>query len=344
VQVKDAEDGSGGRAVFGDDERCDLVAFHKGECFAGEGSWRDRSWRAVEDLACGAMEGFGAFAFEEPAQIAVGENAEELTAGLDGGDAEALGGDLMDDLGHGCGRWNGGNGFGGMHELCDGGEAFAELTTWMQLGEVLRLEVEASADVDGEGVAEGEHGGCGRGGRELVVAGFAVDGDVQRDGAGCGERGAGAAGDGDERYAEAWKDGQEAKELFAFAGVGEREENVSAGEQAEIAVQRFGGVEEGCGRSGRDESCGDFAGDEAAFADACDDDAMAGAGAAGEQGSGVVEGFALRAFKALGELLERGGFDTDDLCGRIVVVIHGRCSDRAKCSRAIKGDASRAMV
>ena len=56
-----------------------------------------------------------------------------------------------------------------------------------QNGEVLGLEVEAAADVDGERVAEGEHRGGRRRGRELVVAGFAVDTDVEHVLAGLGE-------------------------------------------------------------------------------------------------------------------------------------------------------------
>ena len=37
---------------------------------------------------------------------------------------------------------------------------------------------------------------------------------------------------------------QQSQQLLGLAGVGEREQNVSAAEQAEIAVQRFGGMQE----------------------------------------------------------------------------------------------------
>jgi hypothetical protein len=164
----------------------------------------------------GAVEGVGAGVFEETAEVAVGEDAEEagvwlhgqMGGRLDGGEAEAFGGHLVDDLGHGCVGRHDRNGVSGVHELLDdcvaAGEAAAELAAGVQLGEVLGLEVEAAADVDGEGVAEGEHGGGGGGGSELVVAGFAGYRDVERVRAGGGECRGGAAGEANEGDAELW--------------------------------------------------------------------------------------------------------------------------------------------
>lgn len=82
-------------------------------------------------------------------------------------------------------------------------------------------------------------------------------------------------------------------------------------EQAEVAVECFCGVKELCIGSGGEQRCGDLAGDQAAFADACEDDAMASLGGCGEEGGDLIEGLALRTFEALSELLEGGGFDAD---------------------------------
>jgi len=54
-----------------------------------------------------------------------------------------------------------------------------------------------------------------------------------------------------------------------------------------------------------------FAGDEAALAYSREDGAVVGLRGGGEQGCYALEGLALRAFEALGEVLERFGFDTD---------------------------------
>jgi hypothetical protein len=65
--------------------------------------------------------------------------------------------------------------------------------------------------------------------------------------------------------------------------------------------------------SGGEQGGGDLAGDEAAFADAGEDDAVAGLGGGGEEGGNALEGVALGAFEALGEVFESGGFDADEL-------------------------------
>ena len=198
------------------------------------------------------------------------------------------------------------------------GEAAAELTAGMKLGEVAGFEAECFADVDGERVAEGEHGGGGGGGSELVWAGFAGDADVERDVGWLGERGGEAAAEADERGAEARDDGEEAKELFGFAAVGEGEEDVAAGEDAEVAVEGFGGVEELGGGAGGDEGGGDFAGDEAAFADSGEDDAVVGLGGgddAGVQARSKASAWGRRRDRARGEGFEGGGFDADELGG-----------------------------
>ena len=123
--MEDADDSGGGSAVGGDDEGGDFVALHEGEGFGGEGCGGDGVGDGIEDFDGGEVEGVGAGVLEEAAEVAVGEDAEELgvrlSGGLDGGEAEALGGHLVDDLGHGGVGRDGGDGVGGVHELLDGG-------------------------------------------------------------------------------------------------------------------------------------------------------------------------------------------------------------------------------
>lgn len=114
-----------------------------------------------------------------------------------------------------------GEGVAGLHDLTDGGEAAAEVAAGVEAGEVAGLEVEAAAYVEREGIAEGEHGRGGCRGGELVGAGFAGDGDVEGVRAGGSEGGCVAAAEADEGDAEAGKDGEQAEELFGFAGVRE---------------------------------------------------------------------------------------------------------------------------
>ncbi len=151
--MEDALDGGAGGTVVGHDEGSDLVAFHKGQGVAGEGGGGDGVGGGVEDVGGGLVEGAGAGAGEEAAEVAVGEDAEEFALGLDGGKAEALGGHLVDDLWEGCGWGDRGDCVAGVHELVDGDEAPAQLASGVKLCEVLGLEVEAATDVDGEGIS-----------------------------------------------------------------------------------------------------------------------------------------------------------------------------------------------
>lgn len=123
--MEDPPDGGVGGSVFGDDEAGDLVVLHEGQGIDGEGGGRYGVGCGVEDVGSREVEGVGAAAGEEAAEVSVGDEAVELAVGLDGGEAEALCGHLVDDLGEGCGGWNDGDGVAGVHELVDGDEALA---------------------------------------------------------------------------------------------------------------------------------------------------------------------------------------------------------------------------
>jgi hypothetical protein len=109
--------------------------------------------------------------------------------------------------------------------------------------------------------------------------------------------------------------GEQLEELFGFAGVAQGDEDVAGGEDAEVAVEGFRGMQEMRGRAGGAEGGGDLAGDEAGLADSGEDGAVAGAHGLGEELGDAVEPVAHGAVEALGEEFERGGFDADELGG-----------------------------
>ena len=60
----------------GDDERSDLPFFHERQGGGGEGAAVDGARVGVHDLAGSALERVGAVAFEQTAEIAVGDHAD----------------------------------------------------------------------------------------------------------------------------------------------------------------------------------------------------------------------------------------------------------------------------
>ena len=89
-------------------------------------------------------------------------------------------------------------GVAGVHQVADAGESSAEAASGVKVGEVLGLPAAATADLEGERVAEREHDRGGGGGREVERAGFGGDAGVEEDVAGLSESGGGAAAEGDE--------------------------------------------------------------------------------------------------------------------------------------------------
>jgi hypothetical protein len=112
------------------------------------------------------------------------------------------------------------------------------------------------------------------------------------------------------------------EQLFGFAGVAESDENVAGGEDAEVAVKGFSGMQKVRGRTSGAEGGGNLTGDETGLADSSDDGAMTGADGFGEEFGDAVEGFAERAIETLGEEFERSGFDADEFSGVRNVVRH----------------------
>ena len=176
----------------------------------------------------------------------------------------------------------------------------------MRAGEVLLAEAAALHQGDGEGVAEGEGGG-GAGGRgEAERAGFFVDVDGQVDVGFLRKVRSGAASDRDGFHAKGAHDGQHHQDFRAFAGIADGEQGVVGGNHAEVAVPRFGGVDEEGGGAGAGQRRRDFFANVPRFAEAGHDDVAArgeDAVAGGEEGRAEVVD--LRAH-GLGFLVEDG--------------------------------------
>jgi hypothetical protein len=151
-----------------------------------------------------------------------------------------------------------------------------------------------------------------------VGAGLAVDRDIQHILSRLPKRRPSAAGEDHQLHPNPRQHRQQADQLFALAGVRESDQDIAFGEQAEIAVQGFGGVQKVRGRSGGPQRGGDLACDEAALADAGDDHALSGGCGRRQQRRGVVEGGAggaVGVVQALSKLLQRGCLDADELGG-----------------------------
>ena len=91
-------------------------------------------------------------------------------------------------------------------------------------------------------------------------------------------------------------------------GPGKREDHVVAHDHAEIAMARFGGMDEEGGRPGRGEGGGDLAADMTALADAGDDDPPGGGA---ECRDGFGKGLGEAVVERLGEGDEAGALGLD---------------------------------
>ena len=71
----------------GNDERSDLPLFHERQGGGGEGAAVDGARVGVHDLAGSALESVGAVAFEQTAEVSVGDHADQGSGVQDGGHA-----------------------------------------------------------------------------------------------------------------------------------------------------------------------------------------------------------------------------------------------------------------
>ena len=101
----------------------------------------------------------------------------------------------------------------------------------------------------------------------------------------------GAASDRDGFHAEAAHDGQHHQDFRAFTGIADGEQGVIGGNHAEVAMPRFGCVDEEGGGAGAGQRCRDFFANMSRFAKTGHDDVAArgeDAIASGKEGGAEV--------------------------------------------------------
>src|SRR5690606_8363878 len=184
-----------------------------------------------------------------------------------------------------------------------------------------------------ERVAHGEGGGCARGWHEVHGARLFGDAAVDEDIGGACERRVAAAGQRDELCADASNGLEQPDELFGLAAVRQGNDDIVLTHQAQVAVQRFGRVQEERRRAGARQCRGDLAADDARLAHAGDDDASA----AGEQQfDGAVEAFV----QTFGQCLNGLGLGREHAAGDVAGAAHERAASWMRSSRVTSASKS----
>ena len=214
---------------------------------------------------------------------------------------------------------DGGEGIAAAHDIGDfGEEGTAEGSAGVVAGEVFFFESAGLEEDHGEGVSEDEHGGGGGGGGEVEWAGFAFDAGVEGLVGVAGESGVLSAGEGDEMDAGSFEEGEEVEKFGGFAGLGEGEDGVAIGDEAEVAVEGVLGIEDDGGGSGGVEGGGDFVADVSGFSDADDDNFALGVEGCAED----IDGGGEAGAEAGGHGFDGFDFEVDDGAG-VCEVVHG---------------------
>jgi hypothetical protein len=191
-------------------------------------------------------------------------------------------------------------------------------------GEVLGGEPPQVRGDQRQGVAQREQQRRARGRGEPQAAGLA-DAAGRHDHRGrAAERAVGPGGEGHDRHQPGDHVRQEPGDLLGLARLRQREHDVVAAERAEVAVHRFGRVEEVAGRAGGGERGRDLPGHEAGLADAGHDHAS---GAALDESHRAAEGMveAVRRREhglTLGPQNLAAAFKDRVVVGRCLSVVH----------------------
>ena len=237
---------------------------------------------------------------------AVGDDAEQVAVGFgDGGEAEPFAAHFVDHVGHFRRRPARAERPRPRASAPQRGAAFCRAAAGMQRREIVFFESAPLEQRDGQRVAHGHGGGGGSGGREIQRAGFFFHGDVEDDVAGRAsvERGLAVSvisGTPSRFTASSNSTNSSVSPLEEMAS-----STSSAGKHAQVAVQRFGGVQKKRRRAGAGKGGGDFAADQAGFAQSGDHDA---AFAAIEEFDGALEA----RIKALDQAGDGFGLDAQD--------------------------------
>ena len=209
-----------------------------------------------------------------PAEVAVGDDADELVCGIDDArHAERFLRDLGDDVAHRRVGLDDRRIGAAVHQLIDAHQLLAQLAARMNLGEVLFAESLFDEQRHAQRVAHRERGGRAGGGHEIERTRFFRHLAVERDVGRLRERRCRIAGDRDDVRADAADRLEQAQHFLRFAAVRNRQQQVARLNDAEIAVRRFRGMKKERRRAGARQRRGDFAADDAGLAHARDDDA-----------------------------------------------------------------------
>jgi hypothetical protein len=149
-----------------------------------------------------------------------------------------------------------------------GQQPAAERSARVRAREILRGEAAGVEQRQRERVAQREGRRRARGGREVVRAGLDVDRGVQVSVGGLRERRALVAGEREELRALPLEVRDQLDELVGLAGVRQHHHDVAGGDHAEVAVLRFGRMDEERRRAGRRQRGGELGRDVAGLADA----------------------------------------------------------------------------
>ena len=196
--------------------------------------------------------------------------------------------------------------FPGVHQRFDPHEPLAQLAPRMQVGEILLPEALFDQQRHGQRVANRQRGGRARRRREVHRTRLLGDAAVERHVGGLRQGGVLPAGNRDELRAEAANRREQLKQFVGFPAVGQRDDDVIALDDAQVAVNRFGRVQEERRRAGAAERRRDLVADDAGLAHPRHDDP---AGALPEQLDGAIESLV----ETIDERQNRGGFRFEHL-------------------------------
>ena len=186
----------------------------------------------------------------------------------------------------------------------------------MEARELLRPEVAPFLHDERERVAERQHRGCRRAGRESVRACFVDRSEFEHDVAVAAHRRIAALRHADDRHCGRLHVRQHDEQFLRLAGLREREQHVAFAEAAEVAVDGFGRVQEDRRRARGRERRRDLLRDDARLAHARRHDA------AFPREHEVDDPRELGA-DAFRDLLDGEGFVRDDLAGALDPGVHG---------------------
>src|SRR5579884_1274074 len=201
-----------------DQQRRDFALLHEAQRGGGELGGGDGDGLTGHVGFRRHLERLRAMAFEQAAEVAIRDDAEEAAVGVEhGGDAEALAAHFIEDVVEAGGGGDDGQFVAFVHQLGDRGEALAQAAAGMEGGEALGAEAFFLGQRHGQGVAQGEHGGGRGSGRQAQGAGFRFDADVEHGVGGARQRRLRRAGHGDQRQAHAADRAEEVEQLFGVA-------------------------------------------------------------------------------------------------------------------------------